>query len=302
MRKNEKLNSYRLLDFDLQMFAGGKDDVSDNQADVVGLLFESDDDSSDGFLDYDDGGDDSTLDDDEDEQAQKPDAADPDKPGQTPEENEVYKKMRQKAKDDVLKELETDRVRVAQDKKEIEEFRAQQRNAQIEQKHFAQITQEAVEELAYKEGISEDFAHKHLVETAKNQAIQEINNISARVNQAQLQKAALRSEPFFAELEKEVDEMVTRDPSIDITTAYTYLRGKNLPQLLADTKSNAEKRTLANVQDNARRRSVPSGSADTGIDVGKVLSKQDIEMSIAFGNDPKKIAKVVRESQQKSKR
>ena len=296
--KNYKLEPGETLKINLQLFAGEGDDTDDNQEDAVDLPEGDEIDEI-----FDDLEDDSELDESEDDEAEKPGAADLDKSKQSPENNAQFKKMRLKAEQEIKNELAAERAKLDADKKEIESFRQQQQMNQIENKYLGEVTEAAIEKLAYDENITEEFAKKHLLNEAKSKAALEINTYQVRASQYQTQKETLRSKPYFKELEKDIDTMISQNNSIDVNTAYNYLRGVKLDELIANTKSNAEKRTLANVQDSSKRRSVPSGaSGNAGLDVGKILSKDDIEMAIAFGNDPRTIAKKVREHNQNKKR
>lgn len=309
--KKSKLNSLIINPINLQLFAEDKNDNndSDNQTGVVDqneVDYDGSYDSEENYYDEDSSADVEEREEENEEgkgdneeegsEQENTNAYDNDKSKQTKEENEQFKKMRQKAKADVLKEFESERAKLNEERKEIEAFRKQQREKQIEESYLREITSELVSDVAYREGISEDLARRLLTQEAMNNAQREINSIDAKMNQARIQKLELKDKPYYKELEQDIDNLMMRDPNVDAKTAYTYLRGLKLEELMANDRKNTEKRTIANIQDKARRRSIPSGSgSDAGLDARKVLSNDDFEMSIAFGNDPRKIAKRVNE-------
>jgi len=303
--KNLKLNSLEILDINLQLFADKGEDDSVNHSGFVDQSNDdySDDDSYDDVEDTEIEDDSSDLEDsNDDNKEQKPDVADPDKSKQSIEENDQFKKMRQKAKADVLKELEAEKLKIDAEKAELETFRKQREQESIERKHLSEITPEVVQNVATQYNVPEEYARALLEEQAKNNANQELAERKLKVSQAQLQKSKLKDKPYFKELEADIDKAIASNPDVDVNTAYKYLIGENLEKLIASTKSKTEKQTIANMQDKARRRSVPTSGADTGVDVGNILSKEEIEMSMAFGNDPREIARTVKEKLKTKKR
>jgi hypothetical protein len=298
--KNSKLNSLELLDINLQLFASGEDDDSDNHS---GVVDQNDDDSYDDTEGEEIEDDSSELKDSEDDnKEQKPEVTDPDKSKQSPEENAQFKKMRLKAEEEARKTLEVERAKLDAEKAELETFRKQREQESIEKKHLSEITLEVVQGVAAQYGVTEDYARAYLELEAKNNASKELAERKFKVSQAQIQKANLKDKPYFKELEADIDKTIASNPDIDVNTAYKYLIGENLEKLMKQTKSLTEKQTIANMQDKAKRRSVPASSSDVGIDADKILSADEVEMSIAFGNDPKAIAKTVREKLKTLKR
>lgn len=115
------------------------------------------------------------------------------------------------------------------------------------------------------------------------------------------EKEALRSKPYFKELEKQIDEMTEKNPVLNVDTAYLFLLGKlmssgKLDEITSTTSKSVKKSTIADLQDKAKRgKAIHSdGGSDEDLDLNKILSKEEIEMTQAFGNDIKNIAKYVK--------
>ena len=72
-----------------------------------------------------------------------------------------------------------------------------------------------------------------------------------------------------------------------LTEAFFYVNRKNFKTLMDEAKTKAQKKTLADVHDRARRGIVNPESEGEDVDITDI----DTEMASAFGNDPKEIAK-----------
>lgn len=302
--KITKLNGdYELLDINLQLFAdNGEDDSDDSQNSVVD--YSNDDISDDEFSDNEEQSENELDDNDgsEDEEGSKgQEVADPDKSKQPKEENAQFQKMRLKAEEEARKNLEAERAKLDAEKAELEAFRKQKEQDAVERKHLSEITPELIQNVATQYNVPEEYARAFLEEQAKNNANQELMQRQLKISQAQADKAKLKDKPYFKELEPEIDKLIASNPDADVNTAYKYLIGENLEKLMKQTKNQTEKQTIANMQDKARRRSVPSGASDS-LDVGSVLSQEGMEMTAAFNNDPKKIAQRVKEKLKTTKR
>jgi hypothetical protein len=148
-----------------------------------------------------------------------------------------------------------------------------------------------IEKYAYENNVSEEQA-RHEVE--KEKRIKSIENelyMTKRQTQVQEQKASLKDKPFFSELEKDIDDIISKDPKIDVTVAYNYLRGEKLEELLAKSSKKAEKRTIANIQDRAKR-GVVKGSEGQGDNTAGMTEKGK-KFASFLGLDVKEVAKHV---------
>jgi hypothetical protein len=296
--KNSKLNGMEILPINLQLFADDAGDIDDGQDGVVD--YPNDDVSDDSEGEYSNELDDTQGSEDE-EGSKAQEVADPDKSKQPKEENAQFQKMRLRAEEEARKKLEAEKAKLDADRAELEAFKRQKEQSEIEQKHYNEITPDVIQAVATQYGVTEDFAKAFLTEQAKNNANQELATRQLKMSQSQIQKSELKDKPYFKDLEPDIDKLIVSNPDVDVKTAYKYLIGENLERLMKQTKSQTEKQTIANMQDNARRRSIPSGASD-GLDVGSVLSQDGIEMANAFGNDPKKIAQRVKETLKTTKR
>lgn len=275
----------RLFSIDLQRFAEEADGDSED-IDVEDIDTEEDDLLGDDILSGD-------LDDNTGEK--EPEPAEPDKSKQTKEDNALYAKMRRKAETEARLQLETERQRIEREKEEL------MHEKQIIQAQKV-ITPEMIEQAADTYGTTTDVAYNILYQQIENKMLKERQQQLQRHSDIQTQKASLKNEPFFIELEKEVDSMLANNPDVDAKTAFYYLRGLKSPELLAKLSKEAEKRTTANIHDRMKRGGVirsDGGSADD-VDVNTVLSREGLEMALAFGNNPKDVARYVK-SQTKKK-
>jgi len=126
---------------------------------------------------------------------------------------------------------------------------------------------------------------------------QEVENFRSQVKE---EKASLKDEPYFIDLEAEIDTLVESSLQngkfVDVGTAYRFLVGQNIKDLISKSKGQTEKQTLANVQDRANR-GLTGGSDTTkgAVDYSDV----DFGMANVFGNDPKKIAERITKEKKK---
>lgn len=219
--------------------------------------------------------------------------AEPAKTKQSKEENAAYAKMRRKAEEEAKKKFEAEKAALEEEKRRIEAERETLRQADIEKKHMQGITQDRIWQVANDMGVTEEVARQLLYYDAKDKARQEQDQIRQRMDSLKVQKVQLKDKPFFNELEKDIDDMIARDPNIDIQTAYTYLRGAKLDDLLEKQSKTAEKRTIANIQDKARRKVVTStGDSDSTAS----LSELGMKAAIAMGLDPREVAQTIKKN------
>lgn len=203
---------------------------------------------------------------------------------QSKEENAMYAKMRRKAEQEVKERYE-------KQYKELQELTGLGMDETLEYLRKEKIAQEAVK-YASENNMSEEAA-KRLIETETK--LKELEQ-KEKVREFQLdinkQKKELEKEPFFNDLEEEIDTLVndslSKGEMINVDAAYRFLVGKNINNLLSKAKNQTQKQTIANIHDRANR-GVSTSSDGVGDDVD--ISGIDMEMANAFGNDPKEIAK-----------
>jgi hypothetical protein len=207
---------------------------------------------------------------------------------QTSEENAQFKRMRLKAEAEAQKKFEAERAEFERQKKAFEE---QQAEKKIREEY---LSQQKIWDKADEEGVSEETAKKMLELEVEKVITSERTKVKERFEALQAQKAKYQADPLFNIVNEKADYALQSNPNLDYDTAYLFYRG----QMALDTELNKEqekktvKRTIANVQDGMRRRTVPTTGGNT-VDVNSVLSKEGQEMASAFGLDPRKVAKRV---------
>lgn len=179
--------------------------------------------------------------------------------------------------------------------KEIQELTGMDAKAVVEylknQKQEQEIAGELQTMLDENPGMTEAVAKRLLIQEQKIKSIEQRDSQRDFGTVILSQKAELKDKPFFKELEADIDLMVKKAPGVDVKTAYNYLKGERFDELLEQAKKNTQKSTIADLHDKAKR-GITSSSESIGDDVD--TSDIDVSMANAFGNDPKKIAKYVK--------
>ena len=228
----------------------------------------------------------------EEEQDEYEEVVEPQESKQTPEENAQFAKMRKKAEEQVRKKLDAERAEIERMRRELEEEQAEKR---VRQEY---LSQQKIWDKADEEGVSEDIARKLLEAEVDKVISTEKTKVKERYEQLQAQKARYESDPFFDEVNKKAMEAINANPSLNYDTAYKFYADDYWRGNIKAQETKAVKRTIANVQDSMRRRSVPSGGGNASNDVS-ILSKEGREMANAFGVDPREVAKYVKQSKNK---
>lgn len=120
------------------------------------------------------------------------------------------------------------------------------------------------------------------------------------------EKEALKDQPYFKELETEVDRMAQAKgyENVAVETIYDLLLGTNLRKgKLAELVSKAKKSAVADLQDSARRTRTIKNDNDLSdeVDISAQLDRESLEMSRLWKTDPKKIAKYVADQKKKKR-
>ena len=208
--------------------------------------------------------------------------------------------MRLKAEEEARKKLESEKAIIEAEKKKIDEEKQKLKLVEIERKHIENITQDMVDNVVSNYNVSPEIAYRLLANEAKETAQKEKEEFIQKFSQRQAQKEELKSKPFFKELEKDIDDMVRQDPNIDIATAYTYLRGAKLEDLLDTSKKTTEKRVIADIQDRARRKT--QTSSESSSDNTSSLSDFGKKAAMFMGLDPREVAKTIKQRNKESGR
>jgi hypothetical protein len=297
MNKLKVSSDMELLDINLQLFAGDREDGAiEPTTGTGGNVVDYHEDNNEEDPDYVDDMelDDSEVfhfnDDEELEGEKDQDIAEPGKREQSHEENAQFKKMRIKAEEQALKKLEQERKELAAERMRIDEEKREYDRIAQERRLQESITDDKVWQRADSEGITEQAARKILLLEAREEA-------RHRAESIERQKNAFRSKKYFNRLEKDIDKLINENPQIDVNTAYKYLVGEKLDTLLETENSDIEKRTIANVQDRMKRRPTPTTSA-TGQSTVR-LSKETLAINAAMGVDSREVAKHVKENKKR---
>ena len=215
------------------------------------------------------------------------DVADPQSKKQSPEENAQYKKMRLKAEKDAREKLESER-------RKLEEMRLQIEQEEAEKKILNEyMNPEKVAELAYDEGVSEEVARRILRAETQKIIDAEKSKVKQRYQEVQEQKKALQSKKYFQYVEKDVDALVEQNPNVSYEMAYKFVVGDKIDELEGKVSKDVEKRTIANLHDRSRRRSIGSDSASS--DPVNSMSQFGKEFASFMGVDPREASKVVQQ-------
>jgi hypothetical protein len=94
-------------------------------------------------------------------------------------------------------------------------------------------------------GIIQEMINKHPVvqqATRQQRAIEIIT-----------QKEALKDQPFFKDLEADIDALMSKTPGVDVRTAYIFLRGEKFDELAAKKASQTTEEALKNHNRQAKR-------------------------------------------------
>ena len=152
--------------------------------------------------------------------------------------------------------------------------------------------QEEIDEYATKHNVSDEDA-KELIE--KDKRIKQLEfdtNVRNHKDQVTAKKKELANELYFDKLEPDIDKLIQENIDkgqlIDVDTAYKYLLGTKAKELLIDSKKETEKRTLANIQDRAKRTVQKEAGSETQT---VVISDEAKRMAREMGVDLKKLAK-----------
>lgn len=150
-------------------------------------------------------------------------------------------------------------------------------------------------------GITNEEAQRELDRERRVQALENEIKTTKRLSSLEKEKEPFKDKLYFKELEPEIDQIIKenaeRGTDISVEAAYFYLRGQRLEELMSKKTATAVKSTIANIHDRAKRGVVtPDGSVGDDVDTTDV----DTAMAKAFGNDPKKIAKYVKQQTKRS--
>lgn len=146
----------------------------------------------------------------------------------------------------------------------------------IEEEHG--ISKEIALKIAQQEKQINDIKHQQAIERVKIETAEE--------------KERLKDEPFFNELYNEAISMV--NPGINLSTAFYFLRGQKMPELLQNQRKNTQKSNIADIHDSRKRRGVNSGSDGDNSELSPQLNANIRRINAVFGNKDTDIAKYIK--------
>lgn len=158
---------------------------------------------------------------------------------------------------------------------------------ELEQQQKAQFEQK-VRTFAESNGVTEEFAREILTMRQDQERILHQSATATRQATIAQQKADLRSQPFFKELEADVDDLLAGDSSLDFRTAFIYLRGERLPELLQQQEKRVEQRVIGDVR-NRQKAQVKTGA--TSGDSPSAVTPRTRQLAKLFGVPVEELAK-----------
>jgi hypothetical protein len=221
----------------------------------------------------------------------------------TPEQNKVYQKIRQKAEAEARASIEKDRQAIAEQQKLLQEQIEVMQSRDIEQRYLTAITDEKINALAYEKDYTFEAAKDILTRDAKIAASYEINQRKQQAEINRLKKDSLKNDKYFKFIEPQLDTLMNQDPNVDLNGAYNYLLGEYLrsgkmDDLIQQERRNTQQRTVADIQDRSRRRSMSGGDGgNSSFNTNSYLSREDTKIADAWGIDKRELAAYKREQE-----
>lgn len=195
---------------------------------------------------------------------------------QTAEENSAFAKLRRKEEELAKRETALREVEI-------------ERQVETEMLHPDKVWQYADEH-----GITEDIAKKILMLEARQVAQQIKMEHEVKKARSKEQIEELKKNPLYKHLESDLHSLLLKNPDVEAKVAFNYLVGENSDKVAKLLETKAEKRTLANVQDNMRRRTISKSEGSDSVNTKALLSDDGMDMTRAFGTNPQKIAQYVK--------
>ncbi|MDD5501602.1 MAG: hypothetical protein PHH57_08015 [Candidatus Omnitrophica bacterium] len=111
-----------------------------------------------------------------------------------------------------------------------------------------QRQKEEAERYATDNNISAEMAQELIKQRNENMQLKQTTAfLNAQTRNIQ-QKIELKDQPYFKEMEKDIDKLCSENISVDPTTAYNFLLGQRMPALLAQKEKEIEKRVMENLK------------------------------------------------------
>ena len=151
-----------------------------------------------------------------------------------------------------------------------------------------QAQAERIQAQAQQMGVDPRTAQAMMMQENKLKQLESQHNYLIRKMTIDQQRAELKDAPFFNEYAKEIDEVVRDVPGVDLKTAYHYVIGEHLQDILQNNAAGAKQKTLRDIQKGAKAFVEGKGEGDGGT---VQLPREMLEMARTYGVNPKNLAK-----------
>lgn len=131
---------------------------------------------------------------------------------------------------------------------ETEAARYNMTPAQYLQAVEQQRQQEEAERFAEQSGLNPEVARQLMTAKQELEQLKQRDFLRDVQSRNTHQKAELRDKPFFADLEAEIDAITAKNPNVDVATAFNYLRGQRVDELVEKARKEAEQKVLADLK------------------------------------------------------
>lgn len=154
-----------------------------------------------------------------------------------------------------------------------------------------EAAREKAEQVAKQMGVTPEYANRLMQAEGKMQQLETQNQSIMQQIQNEKQLMELRNAPFFNEYQGKVMELVNNVPGVDVKTAYYYVVGDHLQEILQNASAGAAQKTLADIQKGKKSFVEGSGGGDSGT---VAIPRELAEMAKVYGVSPKALAERMR--------
>lgn len=126
-----------------------------------------------------------------------------------------------------------------------------------------QQEQAAAQQMAAQYGLSEEVAKRMMAQEREINVLKQRDMMRESQSRNAMLKAELKDKPFFAELEPEIDRLISINPAVDAKTAYYFLRGSDrFDSLLEKARKDAEAKVMADIAAKRKGKVQPPAAAN----------------------------------------
>lgn len=154
-----------------------------------------------------------------------------------------------------------------------------------------EAAKEQAEQMAKQMGVTPEYANRLMQAEGKMQQLENQNQSIMQQIQNEKQLMELKNAPFFNEYQSKVMELVNNVPGVDVKTAYYYVIGDHLNEILQNTSAGAAQKTLAEIQKGKKSFVEGSGGNDSGT---VTVPREMAEIAKMYGVSPKALAERMR--------